>query len=299
MSDTDGVTRTIENFLDVVWTERGLSKNTLDAYRRDLKACANWFKNGKHDFIHATREQLLEYIAVIGRRMSRPTSARKLSSLRRFYGFLVRQGVRDSDPTTDIDAPKLAQPLPKSLSEKQVEDLLATPVITDDLGLRDRAMLETLYASGLRVTELITLTLHQVDLNTGVIRVVGKGNKERLIPLGDEAVQWLAAYLKDARPKILGNRTSDSLFVTLRGRIISRQGFWYLVKRYAVKAGIDTSLSPHVLRHAFATHLLNHGADLRVVQMLLGHTSLSTTQIYTHVATERLKKLHALHHPRG
>lgn len=289
----------IENFLDVVWTEHGLSKNTLEAYRRDLQACSAWFKKRKSNFIEATRDELLEYIADVSIRLQRRTSARKLSSLRRFYSYLLRQKIRDTDPTTEIDSPKLDQPLPKSLSEDQVEALLAAPDTKDALGLRDRAMLEILYASGLRVTELITLPLSQIDLNTGVIRVMGKGNKERLIPVGDEAVQWIEEYINDARSGLLNGKISNSLFITRRGSELTRQGFWYLIKKYAVMAGIDSSLSPHVLRHAFATHLLNHGADLRVVQMLLGHSSLSTTQIYTHVANERLKSLHAVHHPRG
>jgi integrase/recombinase XerD len=299
MSKQNKPNQTIEEFLDVIWTEHGLSKNTLDAYRRDLQACDDWFRKKEVILVDATREQLLEYIADVSSKMQRRTSARKLSSLRRFYGYLLRQEIRDTDPTADIDSPKLDQPLPKSLSEEQVEALLAAPDTSDPLGLRDRAMIEILYASGLRVTELISLPLNQLDLNAGVIRVIGKGNKERLIPLGDEAVQWLTDYLKIARAEILNGRTSDALFVTNRGNEISRQGFWYLIKRYAAKACIGASISPHVLRHAFATHLLNHGADLRVVQMLLGHSSLSTTQIYTHVATERLKNLHAVHHPRG
>ena len=295
----DNNTATIENFLDVIWTEHGLSKNTLDAYRRDLQGYADWLTRNGASLINVRREQLLKYIADVSKKMQRRTSARKLSSLRRFYGYLLQQGMRTTDPTTDIDSPKLDQPLPKTLSESQIDDLLAAPDVSDSLGLRDRAMLETLYATGLRVTELISLPVNQVNLDAGVVRVMGKGSKERLVPLGDEAVDWLTVYLKKSRPEILNGRVSDSLFITQRGRAISRQGFWYLMKRYAVKAGIHESLSPHVLRHAFATHLLNHGADLRVVQLLLGHSSLSTTQIYTHVATERLKNLHAVHHPRG
>lgn len=289
----------IENFLDVIWTEHGLSQNTLLAYRRDLQGYADWLTKNGATLTDVTREQLLGYIADISKKMQVRTSARKLSSLRRFYGYLLQQGLRETDPTTDIDAPKLDQPLPKTLSESQIDDLLAAPDVSDVLGLRDRAMLETLYATGLRVTELISLPVNQVNLGAGVVRVMGKGSKERLVPLGDEAVDWLTAYIKKSRPGLLHGRVSDSLFITQRGKAISRQGFWYLVKRYAVKAGIHESLSPHVLRHAFATHLLNHGADLRVVQLLLGHSSLSTTQIYTHVATERLKNLHAMHHPRG
>jgi integrase/recombinase XerD len=222
-----------------------------------------------------------------------------LSALKRFYRYAVRQGTVQTDPTLRVDAPKLSRQLPKTLTEADVEALLAAPPTDEALGLRDRTMLEVLYASGLRVTELVTLRVPQVSRDMGVVRVMGKGAKERLVPLGEEALAWLERYLINARPQLLGQRTSDGLFVTARGEMMTRQAFWYLLKRYAIVAGLNKPLSPHTLRHAFATHLLNHGADLRVVQLLLGHEDISTTQFYTHVAQERLKQLHAKHHPRG
>ena len=231
---------------------------------------------------------------------ARPRStARLLSSLRRFYQYLLREQLITDDPTAQIESPKLGRPLPKSLTEEQVEKLLQAPDAETALGLRDRAMLETLYATGLRVSELVGLTLQQANLQAGVVKVIGKGDKERLVPLGEEAVEWLQRYLNEARAKLLHGQISDALFPTARGAAMTRQAFWYNLKRYTRVAGIETHLSPHTLRHAFATHLLNHGADLRVVQMLLGHVDLSTTQIYTQVARERLKQLHAQHHPRG
>jgi len=227
------------------------------------------------------------------------TTARLLSSLRRFYRYLVREGRLSGDPTVRIDTPRIGRPLPDSLSEEEVETLLDAPVVGEALGLRDRAMLELLYACGLRVSELVNLTMEQIDLTQGVVRLMGKGSKERLVPLGEEAADWLQCYIAQSRPELAAGTSARALFITRRGKAMTRQAFWYRLRHYAVKSGINKALSPHTLRHAFATHLLNHGADLRVVQMLLGHSDLSTTQIYTHVARERLKELHARHHPRG
>ena len=287
----------LERFLNALWLESGLSRNTLSAYRSDLQALAVWLK-GPPD--KATRAQLQNYFAACVSQGARPRStARMLSSLRRFYRYLLREGLITDDPTALLESPKLGRPLPKSLTEEQVEKLLQTPDTGVPLGLRDRVMLETLYATGLRVSELVSLNMQQVDLQSGVVRVVGKGDKERLVPLGEEAIEWLQRYLAQARHDLLHGHSSEALFPTTRGAAMTRQAFWYNLKRYTQIAGIETHLSPHTLRHAFATHLLNHGADLRVVQMLLGHVDLSTTQIYTHVARERLKQLHAQHHPRG
>ena len=290
----------ITRFLDAVWMERGLASNTLAAYRADLVALGRWLAGREVSLTLATRPDLLAFIAARVEGGARPRStARQLSSFRRFYRFLVRDGAVREDPTAQIAMPRIGRSLPKSLSEAEVESLLAAPAIADPLGHRDRAMLEVLYATGLRVSELVNLRVGQVNLTQGVIRVVGKGNRERLIPLGEEAVRWLGGFVTGARGEILLDRTTDYLFPTRRGDRMTRQAFWHIIKRYARKSGVDRELSPHTLRHAFATHLLNHGADLRVVQMLLGHSDLSTTQIYTHVARERMKELHAQHHPRG
>ncbi len=290
----------INTFLDRIWMERGLSDNTLTAYRSDLKSTAAWLKIRGVNLTSAQRPDLLEYLAVCVTQGARPRStARLLSSLRRFFQYLIREGVREDDPAALITSPKLGQPLPKSLTESEVEALLAAPDTGTALGMRDRCMLEVLYATGLRVTELIGLRIEMVNLRQGVVKVIGKGNKERLVPLGDEALDWLARYLDETRKEQLKGQQTDYLFVTARRGPMTRQAFWYTVKRHAQKAGVTKHLSPHTLRHSFATHLLNHGADLRVVQMLLGHSDLSTTQIYTHVARERLKSLHAVHHPRG
>lgn len=287
----------IERFLDALWLEAGLSRNTLSAYRSDLEGFAAWLKASP---AQAVRAQLLAYLAECERNGARPrTTARLLSSLRRFYRHLLRENLIAEDPTAQLESPKLGRPLPKSLTEEQVETLLDAPASDAPLGLRDRAMLETLYATGLRVSELVGLTLPQVNLQAGVVKVIGKGNKERLVPLGEQAIEWLQRFLAEVRSGLLHGHTSDALFPTARGRPMTRQAFWKNIKRYARLAGIESNLSPHTLRHAFATHLLNHGADLRVVQMLLGHADLSTTQIYTQVARERLKQLHAQHHPRG
>jgi integrase/recombinase XerD len=290
----------ITRFLDAVWMERGLASNTLAAYRADLVALGRWLAGRDATLARATRADLLDFIAARVEGGARPRStARQLSSFRRFFRFLVRDGIVREDPTAQIAMPRIGRSLPKSLSEAEVESLLAAPAIADPLGHRDRAMLEVLYATGLRVSELVSLRVGQVNLTQGVIRVVGKGNRERLIPLGEEAVRWLGGFITSARGEILLDRTTDYLFPTRRGDRMTRQAFWHIIKRYARKSGVDRELSPHTLRHAFATHLLNHGADLRVVQMLLGHSDLSTTQIYTHVARERMKELHAQHHPRG
>jgi integrase/recombinase XerD len=290
----------IERFGDALWTEQGLSDNTLSAYRSDLARLSQWLSARGADLQGVTRRDLQEYLAHRVNADARPrTTARLLSSLRRFYRYLLRENLIETDPTALIDSPKIGRPLPKSLTEAQVERLLQAPNTKTDLGLRDRAMLETLYATGLRVSELVGLTLSRVSLNQGVVRVIGKGDKERLVPLGEEAVAWVQRYLDDGRPALVKRHLTDAVFATARGGSMTRQAFWYNLKRHAHTAGIHNGLSPHTLRHAFATHLLNHGADLRVVQMLLGHADLSTTQIYTHVARARLKSLHAQHHPRG
>lgn len=290
--------RRIAEFLDMLWMERGVSENTLSAYRSDLHQFVVWLMPQQKSLVDATDSDVRAFLAAGGRKSVR-TLARRLSSLRRLYGFMLRDSRIQHDPTVRVEAPRLGRPLPKSLTETEVEALLLAPDTGSDLGLRDRAMLEMLYATGLRVSELVGLGLTQVNQRQGLIRVSGKGNKERLVPMGLEALDWLQQYLSHARPALVGNRASDHLFVTRRGNAMSRQAFWYMIKRHALTSGINKSLSPHVLRHAFATHLLNHGADLRVVQMLLGHSDISTTQIYTHVARERLKSLHATHHPRG
>ncbi|MBK1719556.1 site-specific tyrosine recombinase XerD [Thiocystis violacea] len=291
----------IEGFADLIWMERGLSQNTLAAYQSDLRAFAQWLAEQRgRGLVEAQRLDLLDYLALLSIQGRKPrSSARLLSCLRQFYQQALRRGLIGEDPSALVDAPKLGRPLPKSLSESEVEALLRAPDTLDTRGHRDRTMLEVLYASGLRVTELVTLTPSQVSLTQGVVRIVGKGGKERLVPLGEEACSWLRDYARGPRMDLLGGRVSDYLFPTSRSDCMTRQAFWLLIKRYALQAGVVKSLSPHTLRHAFATHLLNHGADLRVVQMLLGHSDLSTTQIYTHVARERLKQLHARHHPRG
>lgn len=291
----------IDAFCDALWLEDGLSRNTLDSYRRDLQQFAAWLEQRSDIDLPAADQALIQdYLAHKFRAKARAsTAARLLSTLKRFYRHALRQGMIKADPTLRIDTPKLPRPLPKTLTEADVEGLLAAPALDQPLGLRDRAMLEVLYASGLRVSELVTLKVPQISRDMGVVRVMGKGSKERLVPLGEEALSWLERYLHEARPALLGGKTSDALFVTTRAAVMTRQAFWHLLKRYALQAGLRKPLSPHTLRHAFATHLLNHGADLRVVQLLLGHADISTTQIYTHVAQERMKQLHAKHHPRG
>ena len=288
----------IDLFIDAVWLEAGLSKNTLSAYRSDLQRLSVFLQN--KSLLQTDSSDIHRFLATLmaaGNKAS--SSARVLSTLRRFFRYQVRQNMMIEDPCRDILAPKLGRSLPKTLSEAQVDALLEAPDAQSPLGIRDRAMLETLYATGLRVSELVQLTLMEINLDMGLVRIVGKGNKERLVPLGDAAVSSLRSYLNSARSDLLKDRVSDALFVTSRGKGMTRQAFWHLIKKYALIAGIEVALSPHTLRHAFATHLLNHGADLRSVQMLLGHSDLSTTQIYTHVAKERLQSIHQKHHPRG
>ena len=296
----DNVDPAVSRFLDAVWMERGLSSNTLAAYRADLTALVRWLNERHTPIMRTTRADLQDFIAYRVHAGARPRStARQLSSFRRFFRYLMRENAIREDPTAQIAMPKIGRSLPKSLTEEEVESLLGAPVVSDPLGNRDRTMLEVLYATGLRVSELVNLRHGQVNTTQGVIRILGKGNRERLIPLGEEAMRWLKDFSQGSRSEILLERQTDYLFPTRRGDRMTRQAFWHIIKRYARKAGINKELSPHTLRHAFATHLLNHGADLRVVQMLLGHSDLSTTQIYTHVARERLKELHSAHHPRG
>lgn len=303
MSATELNAGLLDEFSDALWLEDGLSRNTLESYRSDLRQFSEWLAKKRWNdraLTAATHADLLEFLAYkVSVRVKASTTSRELSSLKRFYRFLLRQGKIQADPSLNIDTPKLPRGLPASLTEADVEALLNVPDVGQPLGLRDRTMLEVLYASGLRVSELVNLEVAQISLNTGVIRVMGKGGKERLTPLGEEALEWVMHYTKEARSMLLGGKVTNTLFVTARGSAMTRQAFWHLIKRHARLAGIKKSLSPHTLRHAFATHLLNHGADLRVVQLLLGHADISTTQIYTHVARERLKQIHALHHPRG
>ena len=289
----------IDAFCDQVWLQDGLAASSLSSYRRDLNAWAAWL--GTRGLLEADRGDVEGWLADQFRAKAKATSvSRRLSALRRFYRLQLERAAVREDPTARVRSPKQPRRLPKLLSEAQVEALLAAPATETTLGLRDRAMLETLYATGLRVSELVGLRLPQVSVDTGVVRVVGKGSKERLVPLGDEAVEWLQRYSKEARPLLAGDAKNECVFLTNRHTPLTRQAFWALIKRYAIKSGIaPAALSPHVLRHAFATHLLNHGADLRVVQLLLGHADITTTTIYTHVARERLKQLHAQHHPRG
>ena len=290
-----------DRYLDILWMEKGLSDNTLASYRRDLKAFAGWLEERDRSLVQVDGADLQEYLAWrAGQRLSPRSTSRTLSCLRGFYRHLVQENRIAADPTRFIDNPKLGRPLPKSLSEADVERLLAAPAREDaPIAQRDRAMMEVLYATGLRVSELVGLTLYQVNLRQGVVRVMGKGGKERLVPMGEVAQDLVANFVRHGREEILGGRQVDALFPSERGRAMTRQTFWHRIKHWAAVAGIDKSLSPHTLRHAFATHLLNHGADLRVVQLLLGHSDLSTTQIYTHVAQSRMQALHRQHHPRG
>lgn len=297
-TETDPI---IEQFTDVLWMERGLADNSLQAYRSDLQHFSNWLQLSQHqNLLSARKKDLLTYLAFLIEQGKKPrSSARVLSCLRQFYQYALRENMVSVDPSAQLESPSLGRPLPKSLTEQDVEALLAAPDLETAEGLRDRAMLELLYATGLRVSELISIRPDQLSVAQGVVRVIGKGGKERLVPLGDEAQHWVGQYLRDARPELLHELPADSLFVTRRGDGMTRQAFWYRIKKHAGTAGINKHLSPHTVRHAFATHLVNHGADLRVVQMLLGHSDLSTTQIYTHVARERLKSVHASHHPRA
>jgi integrase/recombinase XerD len=280
--------------------ERGLSENTLGAYRADLMALQQRLSEKSVDLAPASRADVMDYIAWRVEGGAKPRStARQLSSFRRFYRYLLREGLITEDPTANIAMPKIGRALPQSLTEDEVDALLAAPNVAEPLGHRDRAMLEVLYATGVRVSELINLRMSQINLNQGVLRIIGKGDRERLIPLGDEAQDWLREFIEGPRVEILLERQTDYLFPTRRGDRMTRQAFWHIIKRYAKKAGVVKKLSPHTVRHAFATHLLNNGADLRVVQLLLGHSDVSTTQIYTHVARERMKEIHSRHHPRG
>lgn len=290
----------IDRFLDTVWMERGLSKNTLDAYRADLLSLNKFFLKQGITMVRAGKAEIMDYMAWRATNGSKPRSAaRQLSSFRRFYRYLLREDMIKEDPTSQVVMPKIGRSLPQSLTEAEVDALSKAPDISRPLGCRDRTMFEVLYATGVRVSELVNLKMSQINLNQGVIRIIGKGDRERLVPLGEEAQSWLKRYLNECRGEILLHRQTDYLFPTRRGDHMTRQAFWQLIKRYSVKAGITKRLSPHTVRHAFATHLLNNGADLRVVQLLLGHSDVSTTQIYTHIAQERMKQLHSMHHPRG
>jgi len=288
----------LESFLEHLWVEYGLSSSTVSSYRSDLTQFFKYLSIDKLSPLAVNPSDILSFIGVDGS-LSARTSSRRLSSIRRYYRYLKRESLITTDPSGDLESPKPGRLLPKIVSELDVERLLAAPDISSVLGCRDRTMLEVLYATGLRVSELVNVETAQINLRQGVIRVLGKGGKERLVPMGEEALEWVRNYLFHSRESIVGDKTTRALFPTSRGNSMTRQAFWYRVKKYAQHAGISKSLSPHTLRHAFATHLLNHGADLRVVQMLLGHSDISTTQIYTHVATMRLKNLHAAHHPRG
>ncbi|MEY4429951.1 MAG: site-specific tyrosine recombinase XerD [Pseudomonadota bacterium] len=291
----------LDRFLDALWLEDGLSPNTLAAYRRDLQGLLQWVRlRAQGTTLTGLQEtDLLAYIAAQHTATKASSASRRLSTFKRFYRWAVRERLMSHDPTVRLEAPRQPVRMPSSLTEAQVEALLSAPDVNESIGLRDKAMIELMYASGLRVSELVDLKAVQLSLADGVVRVTGKGSKERLVPFGAEAADWITRYAAEARPAILGGQSSDALFVTSRGEGMSRQMFWKLIRKYSVLAGITQHLSPHTLRHAFATHLLNHGADLRVVQMLLGHADISTTTIYTHVARERLQQLHAQHHPRG
>ncbi len=288
----------IEQFLDALWMEQGLSKNTLSSYGSDLQIFAKNLRS--KSVLEVTQHDITAFLGLrMTEGLTNRSSARIISSLRRFYGYLLREGQITVDPTLLLESPHIGHLLPAVLSEQDVELLLDAPEVSQTLGFRDRTMLEILYATGLRVSELVSLKMAQMSLRQGVVRISGKGDKERLVPVGEEAMAWMEQYLTGARLALLGGRQTDDVFITSRGSAMTRQAFWHIIKRYAKKAGITKELSPHTLRHAFATHLLNHGADLRVVQLLLGHSDLSTTQIYTHIANARLKEMHAQFHPRG
>ena len=290
----------IDLFIDHLWLEDGLSKNTLNSYRFDLELFTEWLTRSlKKNILDVTQADIQQYLSFKFPTSKSRSISRLLATLRRLFRYLLRENKVKIDPTLEIMSPKIPKLLPKSLSEEEVEALLKAPNIKTISGLRDKAMLELLYACGLRVSELVNILLTELSMNEGVIRIIGKGNKTRLVPMGEEAVDWIKKYINESRNEILKKNTSKYLFITIRGGPMTRQAFWYLIKRYAIIAQIKKSISPHILRHAFATHLINHGADIRVVQMLLGHSDISTTQIYTHVARERLKKIHESHHPRG
>lgn len=290
----------IHQFSQFLWLEHGLSDNTRSAYTTDLKQCSAWLANKKIDLVQVKRDQLEGYLQYLyQQKFTARSIARILSALRRFYQWLLLEKHIQQDPTLNIVSPKLGRPLPKSLSENDTEALLAAPDITTALGMRDRAMLELLYAAGLRISELINVQMNQVNLKQGVVQVTGKGDKMRLVPIGENAADWFERYCLEARSELLKGRPSDFVFISQQAKPMTRQTFWHRIKQYAIEAGVKSNISPHTLRHAFATHLLNHGADLRIVQMLLGHSDVSTTTIYTHIAQARLQKLHQEHHPRG
>ena len=299
MSDSDR--QILDAFIDNIWIEKGLSQNTLDSYRSDLEQFSSWLEKNNLSYIKTSKKEILSYLSFLFQKgLGSKTVARKLSSLKSFFRYLVFKSIIPNDPSSEVETPKLLKSIPKSISEKEVEALLAAPDQKTDIGLRDKTMIETLYSCGLRISELTNLELLNLNLRQGVIRVIGKGQKERLVPMGDQLIGLLELYISSSRKNLLNKRHSDFLFLSTRGQRMTRQSFWYRIKHYCLASGFEPDkISPHVLRHAFATHLLNNGADLRVVQLLLGHSDLNTTQIYTEVARQRLKRLHTEHHPRG
>ena len=299
MSDSDR--QILDAFIDNIWIEKGLSQNTLDSYRSDLEQFSSWLEKNNLSYIKTSKKEILSYLSFLFQKgLGSKTVARKLSSLKSFFRYLVFKSIIPNDPSSEVETPKLLKSIPKSISEKEVEALLAAPDEKTDIGLRDKTMIETLYSCGLRISELTNLELLNLNLRQGVIRVIGKGQKERLVPMGDQLIGLLELYISSSRKNLLNKRHSDYLFLSTRGQRMSRQSFWHRIKHYCFASGFEQDkISPHVLRHAFATHLLNNGADLRVVQLLLGHSDLNTTQIYTEVARQRLKRLHTEHHPRG
>ena len=299
MSDSDR--QILDAFIDNIWIEKGLSQNTLDSYRSDLEQFSSWLEKNNLSYIKTSKKEILSYLSFLFQKgLGSKTVARKLSSLKSFFRYLVFKSIIPNDPSSEVETPKLLKSIPKSISEKEVEALLAAPDEKTDIGLRDKTMIETLYSCGLRISELTNLELLNLNLRQGVIRVIGKGQKERLVPMGDQLLGLLELYISSSRKNLLNKRHSDFLFLSTRGQRMTRQSFWHRIKHYCLASGFEPDkISPHVLRHAFATHLLNNGADLRVVQLLLGHSDLNTTQIYTEVARQRLKRLHTEHHPRG
>ena len=299
MSDSDR--QILDAFIDNIWIEKGLSQNTLDSYRSDLEQFSSWLEKNNLSYIKTSKKEILSYLSFLFQKgLGSKTVARKLSSLKSFFRYLVFKSIIPNDPSSEVETPKLLKSIPKSISEKEVEALLAAPDEKTDIGLRDKTMIETLYSCGLRISELTNLELLNLNLRQGVIRVIGKGQKERLVPMGDQLIGLLELYISSSRKNLLNKRHSDFLFLSARGQRMTRQSFWHRIKHYCLASSFEPDkISPHVLRHAFATHLLNNGADLRVVQLLLGHSDLNTTQIYTEVARQRLKRLHTEHHPRG
>jgi integrase/recombinase XerD len=299
MSNSDR--QILDAFIDNIWIEKGLSQNTLDSYRSDLEQFSSWLEKNNLSYINTSKKEILSYLSFLFQKgLGSKTVARKLSSLKSFFRYLVFKSIIPNDPSSEVETPKLLKSIPKSISEKEVEALLAAPDEETDIGLRDKTMIETLYSCGLRISELTNLELLNLNLRQGVIRVIGKGQKERLVPMGDQLIGLLELYISSSRKNLLNKRHSDFLFLSTRGQGMTRQSFWHRIKHYCLASGFEPDkISPHVLRHAFATHLLNNGADLRVVQLLLGHSDLNTTQIYTEVARQRLKRLHTEHHPRG